>query len=71
MNWINLVCGIIFFLLSPGVILTLPPLSKGVFMSGQTSILSAAVHAVIFVIVHHSVNAYLQKHYGMEEPKMK
>ena len=68
--WINFVCAIIFFLLSPGVLLTIPPGSNGLFMSGQTSILAAAVHALVFVVVHHSVNAYLKKHYGMEEPRL-
>lgn len=48
-----LVCGLLFFVLSPGVLLTIPPCSKGLFMSGQTSILAAAVHAVVFVIVGH------------------
>lgn len=68
--WINLICGLIFFLLSPGVLLTIPPGSKGLFMSGQTSLIAAAVHAVVFVIAHHTVNAYLKKYYDMEEPSM-
>jgi ascorbate-specific PTS system EIIC-type component UlaA len=46
-----LLCGLLFFLLSPGVLLTIPPGSKGLFVSGQTSILAAAVHAVVFVVV--------------------
>ena len=45
--------AILFFVLSPGVLLTLPPGSKGVFMSCQTSVLAALVHAVVFVIVLH------------------
>ncbi len=68
--WINLVCGLIFFLLSPGIVLTIPPLSNGLLFSGQTSVMAAAVHAVLFVIVHHTVNALLKKHFGMEEPKL-
>ena len=39
---------LLVFLLSPGVLLTLPPGGKGVFMSGQTSLAAAAVHAVVF-----------------------
>jgi hypothetical protein len=42
---------LLFFLLSPGVLLTLPPVGGGVFMSGRTSILAAAVHAVVFALV--------------------
>ena len=54
-----IVCGLLFFLLSPGVLLTIPPCSKGLFMSGQTSILAAAVHAVVFVIVSQLVMRYI------------
>jgi hypothetical protein len=41
---------LLFVLLSPGVLLTLPPLGKGVFMSRQTSLLAVAVHAVVFAL---------------------
>ena len=44
-----LVLAILFFVLSPGVLLTLPPVGKKIWMSGQTSITSALVHAVVFV----------------------
>ena len=54
-----LVCGLLFFILSPGVLLTIPPGSRGLFVSGQTSILAAAVHAVVFVIVGHIVWRYI------------
>ena len=42
---------LLFVLLSPGVLLTLPPLNRGVFMSGQTSLVAAVVHAVVFALV--------------------
>jgi hypothetical protein len=42
---------LLFFLLSPGVLLTLPPGVRGVFMSGQTSIMAALVHAFVFAFV--------------------
>ena len=41
--------ALLFFLLSPGVLLTIPAGSRGVWMSGQTSITSALVHAIVFV----------------------
>ncbi len=44
-----LVLAILFFVLSPGVLLTLPPVGKKICMSGQTSITSALVHAIVFV----------------------
>ena len=58
MLWLK---GLLFLLLSPGVILTLPPGSKGVFFSCQTSILAAVVHAVLFVYLYHVVWCYVTK----------
>ena len=49
----------LFFLLSPGVLLTLPAGSKGVWMSGQTSVAAAIVHALVFVLVLHFVKRQL------------
>lgn len=49
MNWF--VCAALFFLLSPGVILTIPAGSKGIFFSGQTSVTAAIVHALVFVLL--------------------
>jgi len=43
-----LVAAVLFFLLSPGVLLTLPPVGKKIFMSGQTSLESVLVHAAVF-----------------------
>jgi hypothetical protein len=40
--------AILFFLLSPGVLLTLPPVGKKIWMSGETSVMSAFVHAIVF-----------------------
>jgi preprotein translocase subunit SecG len=65
MNWW---CAVLFFVLSPGVLLTLPPGSRGVFMSRQTSLLAAAVHALVFVLVA----GYIRRNYtweGFEEKK--
>lgn len=42
---------LLFFILSPGILLTLPPAGRGIFMSGQTSILAALVHAFVFALV--------------------
>jgi len=39
---------ILFVLLSPGILLTLPAGGKGIVMSGQTSIMAVLVHAVLF-----------------------
>ncbi len=42
---------ILFIALSPGILLTLPPVGKDIFMSGKTSLLAVAVHAVVFYII--------------------
>jgi len=39
-----------FFLLSPGVLLTLPPVGGKIFMSRKTSLAAAAVHAIVFIL---------------------
>ena len=38
----------LFALLSPGILLTLPPVGKKIFMSGQTSTVAVLVHAAVF-----------------------
>jgi hypothetical protein len=40
----------LFILLSPGLLLTLPPVGKKVFMSCKTSTVAVLVHAVVFAI---------------------
>ena len=42
--------ALLFVVLSPGVLLTLPPKGKGIFMSGQTSLVAAVVHAIVFAV---------------------
>lgn len=46
-----LVTTSLFLALSPGLLLTLPPGSGGIFRSGQTSIPAAVTHAVVFAVV--------------------
>ena len=46
-----LVTTALFILLSPGLLLTLPPKSGGVFGAGQTSIDSVLTHAVVYALV--------------------
>ena len=59
-------CALLFFVLSPGVLLTLPPGSRGIFMSRQTSVIAAVVHALVFAAVSY----YLwPKHEGFEDKK--
>jgi hypothetical protein len=46
-----LVPTVLFVLLSPGMLLTLPPGKGGVFRSGQTSLEAIMVHTLVFAVV--------------------
>jgi hypothetical protein len=46
---------LLFILLSPGLLLTLPPVGK-IFMSRKTSITAVLVHAVVFATVLYLLN---------------
>lgn len=41
----------LFLILSPGLLLTIPPGSGGLLRSGQTSLPAALVHAIVFAVV--------------------
>jgi hypothetical protein len=60
-GWINYICGVVFFLMVPGILFTVPL---------QNKYAVAAVHAVLFVIVHHTLNAVLKKQFGLSEPTL-
>lgn len=45
------VLAAVFFLLSPGVLVTIPPFLPPQFFSGRTSVVAAAVHAAVFYAV--------------------
>jgi len=42
---------LLFILLSPGLLLTLPPVGKNIFTSCQTSVAAVFVHAVVFAVL--------------------
>ncbi len=54
---------ILFVLLSPGLLLTIPPLSRGLLMSGETSTLAIIVHAVVFAIVYSFLRKTFPQYY--------
>ena len=47
---------VLFVLLSPGLLLTLPPVGKKIFMSRQTSVIAILVHALVFAILLMNVS---------------
>jgi hypothetical protein len=58
-----IVTTVLFLALSPGMLLTLPPGSKGVYMSGQTSPASAFVHTDVFALVFALLRKQFPKYY--------
>lgn len=52
------VVPILFILLSPGVLLTIPPVGKNVFMSRQTSPSAVLVHAILFSGILYAIKTY-------------
>ena len=62
------VIAALFFVLSPGVLLTLPAGSKGIWMSGQTSVTAAIVHALVFVLVLSILKKHFKRHEGFFAP---
>ena len=54
-----IVTAILFMLLSPGMVVTLPPTVEGMFMSGQTGVTPVMVHALVFSVLF----ALLRKQY--------
>lgn len=46
-----LLATLLFVVLSPGILLTLPPVGSKIFMSGKTSMIAVLVHAVVFYLI--------------------
>jgi hypothetical protein len=47
---------LLFVVLTPGILLTIPPVGKKIFGSGKSSLIAACVHAVIFVVLMNLFN---------------
>lgn len=58
-----IVPAVLFVLLSPGVLLTLPPKSGGVWMSRQTGPLPVAVHTLVFATVFAFLRSTFPQYY--------
>lgn len=57
-----LAATVLFILLSPGLLLTLPPIGKKWYRTGKTSVTAILVHAIVFAVV-----LYALKKHGMVE----
>jgi len=58
-----IVPALLFILLTPGVILTLPPIDGSVFFSGKTGLVPVMVHTVIFSILFASLRGVFPQYY--------
>jgi Protein of unknown function (DUF3339) len=58
-----IVPAVLFILLSPGILLTIPPGRKGVFMSGQSSVTAVGVHTIVFALVFAFMRGQFASYY--------
>ena len=58
-----IVPAVLFILLTPGVLLTLPPGSKGIIRSGQSSLVAVGVHTLVFALVFSLMRTKFAKYY--------
>jgi len=54
---------LLFILLSPGFIITLPPTEKGFFMSRETTIQSIFLHALVFSLIYFLLRKFFADSY--------
>jgi len=53
----------LFILLTPGILLTIPPSSGGLFMSHQTTKAAVAVHTLVYSVVFATMRTMFSKYY--------
>jgi hypothetical protein len=53
---------LLFVVLSPGLVLTLPPVGPKIFFSGKTSVTSVLVHAVVFAAALYFLGTELERY---------
>ena len=59
-----IVLFVLFIVLSPGMVLTLPPVGKKIFFSGLTSKTAVIVHAVVFVGLAYVIMRVMKPNYN-------
>jgi len=58
-----IVPAVLFVLLSPGLLLTLPPGAHGIFMSRETSMNAIVVHSIVFTVIFATLRKVFPKVY--------
>ncbi len=55
-----IIYAILFFILSPGIFINIPPIHNLYWMTNKTDILSAFLHAIIFSIIIYIIDLNLK-----------
>ena len=55
--------AVLFVLLTPGLVLTIPPKNGGLFMSGQTSASAVGAHTVVFALLFAFLRGQFPQYY--------
>jgi hypothetical protein len=58
-----IVPAVLFVLLTPGFLLTIPPGNRGVFMSHQSSVTAVGVHTLVFALVFSMLRGAFPAYY--------
>ena len=58
-----LVPAVLFVLLTPGLVLTIPPSNGGLFVSGQTSPLAVGAHTLVFAMLFAFLRGMYPQYY--------
>lgn len=67
-----LILGILFVLLSPGILLNIPPIQKQWWMTEKTSYICVFVHMIIFVVIYKWIEGMgIQEDFQKEKKKKK
>ena len=63
-KWMNIVVPmILFIILAPGLILSIPPTSNGLFATGEVNISSVIVHAIVFAVIYYFLREKFSQYY--------
>ena len=55
--------AVLFVLLTPGLLLTIPPKNGGLLLSGQTSAMAVGAHTLVFALVFAFLRGQYPKYY--------
>jgi len=58
-----LVPAVLFVLLTPGLLLTIPPKNGGLLLSGQTSAMAVGAHTLVFALVFAFLRGQYPQYY--------